>query len=25
VPADAPDDRVAYDVAGTHWEWQLES
>jgi hypothetical protein len=25
VPADAPDDRVAYDVAGTHWEWKLES
>lgn len=24
VPADAPDDWVAYDVAGTHWEWKLD-
>ncbi len=25
VPADTPKDRVAYDVAGTHWEWDLSS
>lgn len=25
VPADTPNDRVAYDVAGTHWEWDLRS